>query len=319
MRHAIKSALLGAAAALALACEDSSPPRDAVEIVRATNSGDGQTGTVGHALPARLRVLVTDGGRPSEGAAVAWSTTGGGKLSAAGPTGADGIAEADWTLGSAAGEQTAQATVADAAGSPLAFSATAQPGPAAQLLRIGPGAYEAGVHSSPEELQVQVRDELGNAIAGVTVDWAVESGDASVQPASAVTGDDGNSRAAVTLGASTGPSVITATAEGLQGSPVQFVVTARLYVFVEDNYFSPDELTVTAGTTVTWYWAEPFRAHNVVPDQLEPTRSGDPVYAGTGHDEYSFTFETPGTYRYYCQNHGLPGGGGMSGIIHVTP
>jgi plastocyanin len=34
---------------------------------------------------------------------------------------------------------------------------------------------------------------------------------------------------------------------------------------------------------------------------------------------FSFTFDEPGTYPYYCDNHGGPGGEGMSGVIIVVP
>jgi plastocyanin len=124
------------------------------------------------------------------------------------------------------------------------------------------------------------------------------------------------SRTTVTTGGSTGPSTIIASSEGLEGSPIPFFATARLYVFVEDNFFSPADLSVTAGTTVTWNWADAFAPHNVAPDATQPARSGDPV---TAPHQYSFTFDTPGTYRYYCEVHGGPNGTGMSGIIEVTP
>jgi plastocyanin len=34
---------------------------------------------------------------------------------------------------------------------------------------------------------------------------------------------------------------------------------------------------------------------------------------------HSFTFETPGVYRYHCVTHGAVGGVGMSGTITVLP
>jgi hypothetical protein len=33
---------------------------------------------------------------------------------------------------------------------------------------------------------------------------------------------------------------------------------------------------------------------------------------------YSYTFQNPGTYPYYCMLHGRPGGIGMAGIIVVV-
>jgi plastocyanin len=308
--------------ALVLACDGNhhAGPEPLVEIRLAANSGDGQTGTVGQALPERLRVLVTEDGRPAPGTVITWSAPSGGTVTASGPTGQDGIAEADWMLGGTAGVQAAKASVPDAAGSPLTFIATAEAGPAARLVRLGGFEPEGGIGYVlvAGALATQVRDAFGNPIPGVPVEWSVDSGDATVQPESAVSDDQGIVRATVKLGSATGGrSRIRASSDGLEGSPVEFVATARLYVFVEDNDFGPAEVTVKAGTAVTWYWADAFGAHNIVPDVLEPTRSGDPVVVATKY--YSYTFETPGDYRYYCQMHGMPGGHGMSGVVHVTP
>jgi plastocyanin len=313
----LRSALFGVAAALVVACDGNgnTSPEHAIEILRATNSGDGQAGTVGQALPAPLRILVTDDGVPSEGVPVVWSAASGGKMIASGPTGADGIAEAVWTLGPAAGMQDAQASVANATGSPLTFGATAQPGPAAHVVKLGSTRLTAQIGEVGYQLEAMVSDDFSNGLARVPVHWSVESGDATVQVASSVTDDAGISRTMLTLGTVTGPNVIVASAEGVE-APARFTVLAQLLVFVEDNYFNPAELTVTAGTTVTWYWADAFAKHNVVPDLVEPTSSGEPTML---REEWSFTFQIPGTYRYYCQVHGTPGGGGMSGTIHVTP
>jgi plastocyanin len=34
-------------------------------------------------------------------------------------------------------------------------------------------------------------------------------------------------------------------------------------------------------------------------------------------DTFSFTFAAPGTYSYYCQIHGGPGGQGMAGTVVI--
>lgn len=70
--------------------------------------------------------------------------------------------------------------------------------------------------------------------------------------------------------------------------------------------YDPAELTVEAGTTVTWTWDSDM--HNIVvssqPDDAswEGTEGGEGKLYDTGH-EYEFTFETPGTYEYYCSPH----------------
>lgn len=86
---------------------------------------------------------------------------------------------------------------------------------------------------------------------------------------------------------------------------------------MEDNFFSPANLTVPAGTAVTWNWTG-MGPHNVVPDGSEPARSGDPA-VGQAWYQYTVAFDTPGVYRYYCELHGGPDGAGMSGVIQVTP
>lgn len=89
-------------------------------------SGGGQTGQAGAALDNPIAVRVRNAaGSPLAGTSVAWAT-GGGSLSApTTTTGADGLAAVTWTLGSAAGSQTATASLAGATGSPVTFTATA--------------------------------------------------------------------------------------------------------------------------------------------------------------------------------------------------
>jgi len=61
--------------------------------------------------------------------------------------------------------------------------------------------------------------------------------------------------------------------------------------------YGPKSLTVTVGTTVTWKNAG-SQAHGVTSqDQLFDSRLLD---AGKS---WSYTFDTPGTYRYFCVPH----------------
>jgi plastocyanin len=77
--------------------------------------------------------------------------------------------------------------------------------------------------------------------------------------------------------------------------------------------FVPATLTISAGTTVTWTNNDPVN-HTVTADN----GSFDSGVVLPG-DSFSFTFNTPGNYLYYCSIHGGPGGVGMSGMIIVTP
>lgn len=81
--------------------------------------------------------------------------------------------------------------------------------------------------------------------------------------------------------------------------------------------YEPAELTVTVGEEVTWVWESD--GHNVVPSSQPDganwsgTEGGDDQLYDEGH-EYSHTFETAGTYEYYCTPHRSAG---MTGTITV--
>jgi len=62
--------------------------------------------------------------------------------------------------------------------------------------------------------------------------------------------------------------------------------------------FSPDTVTVAAGTTVTWENTETGIAHTATSDE-------DVWTSGTLNegDEFSFTFDEAGTFAYFCTIH----------------
>jgi amicyanin len=66
-----------------------------------------------------------------------------------------------------------------------------------------------------------------------------------------------------------------------------------------DNFtFNPPTLTVKAGTTVTWTNRDDI-PHGIAGADNAFTRSK----ALDTDDSYSFTFTTPGTYKYFCYVH----------------
>lgn len=81
----------------------------------------------------------------------------------------------------------------------------------------------------PNPLVVAVSDNLGNPVAGTTLDFAATN--ASVAPASAQTDAMGHASVQVTLGATTGPATVTATAAGLAPVIYNFTVTPPLPAF----------------------------------------------------------------------------------------
>ena len=72
---------------------------------------------------------------------------------------------------------------------------------------------------------------------------------------------------------------------------------ATMEVKIDNFSFGPTELTVMAGTTVTWTNRDDI-PHTVV--------STDKVFKSKVLDtdeKFSFTFSTPGTYPYFCSIH----------------
>jgi amicyanin len=77
-----------------------------------------------------------------------------------------------------------------------------------------------------------------------------------------------------------------------------------------DNFtFTPPNLTVKAGTTVTWINRDDI-PHGIASANNAFTKSK----ALDTDDSYSFTFTTPGTYQYFCYVHPH-----MTGTIVVQP
>jgi plastocyanin len=322
---------LGAVTAATLfpACGGSSGPSGTPQLAlqkAPTASGDGQSDTVLSTLPSPLRVLVTLGSMPHAGDTVAWATSdpGGSVSPLRSVTDAGGVAATTWKLGHVAGTQTATATLAGAAGSPLPFTATATPGAVTQMIRpTGDGqAWMVGT-VLPDPLAVTTADQYGNGVPGVAVAWQVTSGAASVNPAAATSNASGVAQTTVTLGATPGPITITATNAALAGSPQTFHVTAQpiptsaavtvgaAIVFTSNRNGStnPAVDTVAAGGTVTWTWAANSLQHSVL-------SSGTPSFPSSmiqASGSYAFTFTAPGMYRYICAVHGAS----MSGTIVV--
>ena len=71
---------------------------------------------------------------------------------------------------------------------------------------------------------------------------------------------------------------------------------ADVTVKIGNFMFGPQELTVKAGTTVTWT-NEDDTPHMVV----SPNNFRSEVLDARG--TYAFTFTTPGTYKYFCFLH----------------
>ena len=79
-------------------------------------------------------------------------------------------------------------------------------------------------------------------------------------------------------------------------------------IIIEGSAYNPNELAINIGDTVTW-------THN---DNTEHTVTSDDALFNSGTmllgDQFGLTFNTVGTYPYYCLFHGHS----MSGVIYVS-
>lgn len=80
-------------------------------------------------------------------------------------------------------------------------------------------------------------------------------------------------------------------------------------VSITGSSFSPANLTVAKGTTVTWTNNDSVQ-HTVTGDNGGPNT---PNRMNPG-DTYQFTFNTAGSFPYHCEVHGSS----MSGTVTVT-
>ena len=78
--------------------------------------------------------------------------------------------------------------------------------------------------------------------------------------------------------------------------------------------FDPKTVTVTQGESVTW--TNVGGMHNV---NFEDGGFTQPSAPDTNAWKVTRTFSAAGTYRYFCEQHGGPGGIGMSGTVVVVP
>ena len=219
-------------------------------------AGNGQQGTVGQQLPGALIVQALDSrGRPARRVDVRWTVTSGGGHPAidVNRTDNNGTTFNHWTLGTTLAQpQRLEARVVGTNELLGAFSATAVAGPAAQIAAAA-GDGQTAAHGTQVSVPpaVRVTDQYGNPASGITVTFSVASGGGSITGTTA--SPDGNGIATVgswTLGPTPGPNTLTATAQGLSGSPVTFTATATVGAAAHLTLHAGDGQTAAVGTTV---------------------------------------------------------------------
>lgn len=189
-------------------------------------SGNEQVAAPGATLPQPLVVDVVDGsGNAVVGAAVTWVViAGGGSVDPTTATTDDaGRASTNWTLGSSIGTHQARAIVSGVG--EATFTATASPGDPEDIVIVSGNEQQgqAGTRLA-DNLVVQVVDNEGNPVPGITVTWRVESGGGTVAPRTVTTDGGGRAATAWTLGRSTGEQRVEASAPG--AGSVRFEATS---------------------------------------------------------------------------------------------
>ena len=128
------------------------------------------------------------------------------------------------------------------------------------------------------------------------------------------------SPAATTAPSATPPTGLGTPTPGATGTPSETAsptevaggctegATGAQTVTIKDFAFDPADLTVAAGTTVTWTNAD-ATGHTATAD--DGSFDCRPLAGGASR---SFTFATPGTFDYHCAIHGPT----MAGRITVT-
>jgi plastocyanin len=72
---------------------------------------------------------------------------------------------------------------------------------------------------------------------------------------------------------------------------------ADLEVKIDNFTFNPQQITVKAGTTVTW------TNHDDIPHTVTSSTQAFKSKVLDTDEKFSFTFTTPGSYSYFCSLH----------------
>ena len=168
----------------------------------------------------------------------------------------------------------------------------------------------------PVAYSVAVRDANGRGVPGVSVTWAVTSGGGSVDPAASVTNGDGIAATTHTLGATEVSHTVTANAASLPevvfSASASTPPTSAAVTVGDPTFFSPKNVVVQVGGTVTWTWGPTvITDHNVTYVSGPTPRPANSATKDSG--THSNTITVAGLYQYVCNIHG-----GMDGTVRVV-
>ena len=107
-------------------------------------------------------------------------------------------------------------------------------------------------------------------------------------------------RRRVSIGAFVAALVLGLAGLGVRAETVSVNAQAKpetMDVKIGNFSFGPPELTVTAGATITWTNRDDIPHTVVSPDKVFKSKVLDT------DERFSFTFNTPGTFLYFCSIH----------------
>ena len=244
------------ASAFLTACGSDGGPStpDTTPVVLSVSAGSSQTAVVGQAVSVAPAVRITRSGNPVSGIVVTFAATlGGGSVTGGTVTSnSSGIASAtSWTLGTTAGANTVTATVADQTVTSVVFTASGTAA-AASAASKQTGDAQTGIVGQAVATRpaVKVVDQFGNAVAGVTVTFAVTGAAGTITGATQTSGADGIATVGGwTLGNTVGAQTLTATVAGVAGVST-FTATARAGAASAVVKSAGDAQTATAGSPI---------------------------------------------------------------------
>ena len=220
----------------------------------AANSATSLTGTAGGLVATLPSVKVSDAfGNAVPGVTVVFApTSGSGSVSGGNAaTNSSGIATVgEWRLGTTSGNQTLEATLSGASGSPVTFTAVAAaPVPSSMVIVEGNGQTAVTLSAVSVAPAVRITDPAGVPVPGVTVTFAVTGGGGSISGASATTNADGVATlGSWILGPSPGENAVSASALSL--TSVTFTATAVAPTPVAISIVAGQNQTSAAGAPV---------------------------------------------------------------------
>src|SRR5690242_11492480 len=116
---------------------------------------------------------------------------------------------------------------------------------------------------------------------------------------------------APTLVPTLAPTLVSTSAPTVTPTAAAAPQSARIEIAISDDAFAPKNLSVPAGAVVVWNRSG-THPHTVTAD--DNAFDSGILRAGQG---FEHTFTQSGTFAYYCDVHGGPGGVGMSATVTV--